>query len=238
VPLSFFPTPRETDAEVTGMEHLLRLQPNWTIADLCCGAGRHLLRLQQQGYSVVGLDLSPLLLDQARQDAAALGLSPALVRGDVRRLPFADATFDVALNLFNSFGYCECDEDNELVLQETARCLRPGGQFLLETRNAKFQILFSPVSQHVRTADGSTLHMSCRYRSEDKRLAISWRERDHTGPQVYRAALRLYSLEELEALLEQVGLEVVAVYGDYCGRPFDGFERLLLMHARKPSRAS
>jgi len=47
----------------------------------------------------------------------------------MRRLPFADASFDAVLNLFNAFGYLEDDAQDELVLHEVARVLRPGGRY-------------------------------------------------------------------------------------------------------------
>ena len=53
----------------------------------------------------------------------------------MRRLPFADASFDAVLNLFHAFGYLEDETQDELVLAEVARVLAPGGRFLLEVAN-------------------------------------------------------------------------------------------------------
>src|SRR3954471_6110479 len=56
--------------------------------DLGCGAGRHLPYLRAQ-HRTAGLDLSPWLLDVARQKHPP----PPLVRADMRRLPFQDGSF-------------------------------------------------------------------------------------------------------------------------------------------------
>jgi SAM-dependent methyltransferase len=53
----------------------------------------------------------------------------------MRRLPFAGASFDAVLNLFNAFGYLEDEAQDELVLAEVARVLAPGGRFLQELAN-------------------------------------------------------------------------------------------------------
>jgi ubiquinone/menaquinone biosynthesis C-methylase UbiE len=235
IPLSFFPTPGETDREVAALEELLELPREGRIADLCCGAGRHVLRLLERGYRAVGLDLSAMMLGLARQEARRRGTPAPFVRGDARRLPFPDACLDVALNLFNSFGYCESDEENEQVLRETARVLRPGGQFFLETRNPQYQILFAPVRQEVKTADGSKLVVGWRYDRETKRLNSTWR-RPRIDRVVYRASIRLYQLEELRGMMERVGLEETGVFGGYGGEAFDGWERLVIWRGRKKFR--
>ena len=51
-------------------------------------------------------------------------LAPARARG-LPRLPFPDASFDAALNLFTSLGYLG-DEQDTLALREIGRVLRPG----------------------------------------------------------------------------------------------------------------
>ncbi len=232
IPLSFFPTERETEREVAGLERLLGLQTDWLIGDLCCGAGRHLVRLRERGYRGVGLDLSAMMLTLARREAARRRVSAPWVRGDARCLPFRDASLDVALNLFNSFGYCATDEENEQVLRETARVLKPGGRFLLETRNPQYQILFAPVRQEVKTAEGGKLVVGWQYDRQTRRLNSTWR-RPRTDRVVYTASIRLYQLEELRGMLARAGLEETGLYGGYAGEPFDGWERLLIVVGQK-----
>ncbi|HEX3213864.1 MAG TPA: class I SAM-dependent methyltransferase, partial [Actinomycetota bacterium] len=119
-----------TAAEVNGVVGQLGLAPGARLLDLCCGPGRHAVPLAQLGYRVTGLDLSRPLL--ARAAAAAAGQRVGLVAADMRRLPFADGSFDAVLNLFNAFGYLEDEAQDELVLAEVARVLAPGGRFLQE----------------------------------------------------------------------------------------------------------
>jgi len=141
LPLSFFPDERETAAEVVGLERLLDLRPGRRVADICCGAGRHLLPLVRRGHAVTGLDISPWLLARARRGASKLGLTARLVLGDARCLPFPAGAFEVAMNLFNSFGYCETDEENEQIISENGALPGPraaSSSWTPATRSTRF----------------------------------------------------------------------------------------------------
>src|SRR4029450_8910511 len=139
----------------------LDLAPGARMLDLCCGQGRHAVPLAQLGYQVTGLDLRRPLLDHAAALpppppplAPTPGQHVGLVQADMRRLPFADASFDAVLNLFNAFGYLEDDAQDELVLGEVARVLAPGGQFLQELANREALVRSWHDSEVVRTGDG------------------------------------------------------------------------------------
>ena len=85
--------------------------------DVGCGMGGNTAVLRDLGWSAVGLDYSPASVEAAR----ARGLT--LVRGDARRLPFPDATFDLVL----STDAWEHVDDHEAVAAEAHRVLSPGG---------------------------------------------------------------------------------------------------------------
>ena len=233
VPLSSFPTDRETRQEVSALARLLDLRTGLRVADICCGAGRHLVPLAVRGLRMTGVDASAMMLGRAREATARAGVAALLLRGDARRLPFRDAGFDVALNLFNSFGYCETDEENEQVIREAARVLCPGGQFLLETRNPQFQILFAPVSQRMRGADGTSLLLRSTYDLQRRRLVLTWSRPTQPDRPLHRAGMRLYQPDELEQMAARAGLEAVGTYGDLEGTPYEGWERLLVCHWRR-----
>jgi SAM-dependent methyltransferase len=113
------------DAEV--VRSRLALQPGERVLDAPCGHGRIANLLAADGCVVVGVDAAQMFLDRARADAAALGVDVDYRRGDLRALPVADGEFDAALSWFTSFGYFD-DADNQAVLGEYARVLKPGGR--------------------------------------------------------------------------------------------------------------
>lgn len=231
--LSFFPDERETAREIRGLEKLLALQPDDLIADVCCGYGRHTLGLLEKGYQVVSLDASEMMLRGASKVLQASGHASRLVRGDAAALPFRSESLDVVVNLFNSFGYFLAEGQNVAVLREAARVLKPGGRFLLDTRNRQYQILYAPYHQLVTTSDDKQYLMRCHYHRELRRLDSRWSLPDDPDTIIHEASIRLYGVEELQELITGVGLEVTGIYGNYFGEDFEGWQRQLLFVCRK-----
>jgi len=98
--------------------------PGDDVLDVGCGTGNATLRAAQAGGTVVGIDLTPELLDVGRQLAAEAGVAIEWVHGDAEDLPFEDESFDVVLSTFG----CMFAPRHEVAAQELARVLRPGGR--------------------------------------------------------------------------------------------------------------
>lgn len=113
------------------------------------GTGLDLPHLPPQ-HRYVGLDLTAAMLTRARRRSA--GLHFAAMRGDAQRLPFHDASFDVAvLHLILAVVPAPA-----LCLAEAARVLKPGGQLLifdkfLRRGEAGWKRLLNPLTRHVAT---------------------------------------------------------------------------------------
>lgn len=101
--------------------------PQTRFLELGVGTGRIALPFLAAGYSYAGVDLSASMLAVLREKAAPPARPPLLVRGDVTRLPFADASFDVAIavHLLHLVG------DWRATLAEARRALRPRARLLL-----------------------------------------------------------------------------------------------------------
>jgi SAM-dependent methyltransferase len=106
-------------ADLTGGEKVL---------DLGCGTGHTALAFAARGAAVEALDLTAEMLAQGRRMAEERGLANVRFReGDVARLPFADAAFDVVTSRLSAHHYAHPDA----AVREVARVLRPGGRLLL-----------------------------------------------------------------------------------------------------------
>lgn len=91
------------------------------VLDLCCGAGEALNALHEMGFrDLAGMDLSV-------PDALAKDRRFEIHRGDVRKLPFADASCDWVL-LIHAMHHLETLEGVRTVLEEIRRVLKPGGR--------------------------------------------------------------------------------------------------------------
>lgn len=231
--LGAFPDEWETRWEVECLLRLLKPGPSDLILDACCGHGRHTLPLAAAGLRVVGLDRSRRLTRRAERTRHRRGLPGLIVRGDVRQIPFREA-FTLVLNLFNSFAYLDDPADDGRVLAEMARCLRPGGRLLLETRNKDFQLACVPFHQVTRLADGGQALVECDFDAASRRLCSRWTRLTAPKEPYAESAIRLYSPDEFVDLFRAAGLRVLDLYGDYDGQPFLDTHRKLLILAEKP----
>lgn len=90
------------------------------------GTGRIALPLARRGYAYTGADLAAKMLAEARRKSAGTPCRLALVRAGATALPFAAASFDVALTVH----LLHLVPDRQAALAEIRRTLKPGGIFL------------------------------------------------------------------------------------------------------------
>ncbi|HXO20556.1 MAG TPA: class I SAM-dependent methyltransferase [Thermoanaerobaculia bacterium] len=199
------------------------------VLDLACGAGRHTAALRRRGYRTLGVDLSLTLL--ARM--AERGLPR--VAGDMRRLPFAAASFDWVLNFFTSFGYFEGERENFLVLEEIARVLRPGGEFLIDLLNPPYAL---------RTLTPHEVQETAAHRVEIERWYDAFHQRINKRIQVlapgaparsFLESVRIYRQEEVTIGLRWAGLEADQIFGNFAGEPYDRDSERLILVGHKPA---
>jgi SAM-dependent methyltransferase len=180
-----------------------------TTLDLGCGAGRHVPFLSGR-QRTIGLDLSPWLLDVARQNNP----ETPFVRADMRWLPFRDGAFTLVVNLFTSFGYFTDDAQNKHVLEEVGRVTAPGGWLVLDFLNAP------ATRQNVVPFDRKPVgdswieqrrDISASGRFVRKTISLEW------DGQVFTERVRLFEPCELGAMLVECGFVVRDVCGNYDG---------------------
>lgn len=98
-----------------------------SVLDVACGTGNAAIPAARAGARLVGLDLTPELLDDARRNLAAEGLDGEFIEGDAEDLPFSDAEFDVVLSTFG----CMFAPRHDVAAAEIARVLKPGGRIAI-----------------------------------------------------------------------------------------------------------
>ena len=123
-----------SDAEAAFLMHCLPVSRFPRVLDVCCGAGRHAVRLARAGYRVTGLDRDTVVLDTAETVESD---NPRYVTGDMRDLQGVEGPFDAALLLWQSFGYFPSQE-NDAVLSALAWMLTDGGRLILDVYHREF----------------------------------------------------------------------------------------------------
>ena len=126
--------PPECTASFAGVGNPLAIGPihkGETVLEVGCGAGMDLLlaamRTGPTGHAI-GVDMTDVMLNRARQSIASMGLSHVEVRwGDATALPLPDASADVV----SSNGVLNLVPEKELAFAEILRVLKPGGRLHL-----------------------------------------------------------------------------------------------------------
>ena len=93
------------------------------VLDVATGTGNVALAAARDGATVTGLDLTPELLDVARQRAVAVGADVEFVEGDCEALPFGDASFDRVLSVVG----VQFAPRHAVTAAELVRVCSPGG---------------------------------------------------------------------------------------------------------------
>lgn len=86
---------------------LKRFRPGARLLDLGCGTGEDAVFLASAGYSVVGIDSSPRMIEAARAKAERAGLASAALRFEVARAEDAAGRFDGAYSNFGALNCCD-----------------------------------------------------------------------------------------------------------------------------------
>lgn len=197
------------------------------VLELACGTGRLTLPLAKAGVDICGLDSSPAMLDAAEAKAAKAGLAVEWTRADMRQFQLG-RPFHLIILAFNSLQHLLERADVEALLRRVRGHLAPGGRFALDVHNPKLDLLardplerfFVEPSPEARD-DEVVVWEQVRYDSLAQVNHITWSFKTPEGePQrELKLLLRQFFPQELRALLEYNGFEVLEAYGDFKKKP-------------------
>jgi len=218
--------------QVEQIEALLEIEPGARVLDLCCGPGRHALALARRGYQVLGVDRTKDFLEEARRRADEEGLDVDLAHSDMREFIEPDG-FDVALNLFTSFGYFRDQEDDRRVVRNLFASLRPKGKLLMDM-GGKEVIARTFEHKQWRERDGDFYLYERTITDDWSWIENRWIRIDLDERQEFIVGHRLYSAAELKDLLAGAGFDDLTVFGALDGRRYDTEATRLIIKGTKP----
>ena len=222
----------QTDGEVAFIERALGADEPCDLLDLCCGPGRHSVRLAKRGHRVTGVDISAYNLEKAAERAPEFGVEVTWREADMRATGLADSSQDVVINMFTALrllrrrgrtseswrrspGSCGPEDGSSSTWSTATRSCaasRPRDRGRAPTTAARDR------GARLRLSDGHTQHHDGRssFRADGERM--------------YPADLhtvRIYTLQELDVRMAQAGLTVEEAWG--------GLRRLGADHGQPPA---
>ncbi|MBM3185774.1 MAG: methyltransferase domain-containing protein [Bacteroidetes bacterium] len=212
---------------ISNLLDFLKLDKNAKLLDLACGKGRHAKTLNEFGYDVLGVDLSPNSISIASE------LKNEHLNFQVHdmREPIHGKTFDAVFNLFTSFGYFDETTDNERVCNAIAKMLNPHGILVIDFMNAK-KVIANLVSKEEKTVDYLTFHITrqCDGKHIFKRIQFE----DQGEKYDFTERVQALKLNDFQTLLA-AEFQILHTFGTFDLKPFDPSisDRLIIIAQRK-----
>jgi SAM-dependent methyltransferase len=215
----------EEEAQVfmDNITHYLNMPENGTILDLACGKGRHSIYLNKLGYQVTGVDLSENSIAIANESSNE---TLQFKTHDMRE-PMNE-TYDAVFNLFTSFGYFDTFEDNIKTLKAIKDSINEYGFGVIDFFNTDF-IIENLVAEETKEIDGITFNIK-RF-VENKKIIKEIRFEDKGESFFFSEKVSAFTLSDFEAMLEDAGIYLLEIFGDYKLRKFykTQSERLIMI---------
>ncbi len=189
------------------------------VVELAVGTGRIAVPTAKAGIGVIGVDQSAGMLAVARDYAEREGVSDLvdLRVGDLREPPVGERVPLVTIP-FRSMLHMRDDDDRGRALRAAAGVLEPGGRLVFD--------VFAPSQEDIEETDGIWLEREpgiferADWNARERLLVLSVRGRDEAATM----ELHWLSPPEWNALIEDAGFEVEALYGWFDRRPWEGGE--------------
>jgi SAM-dependent methyltransferase len=213
----------EAQQFMDNLTHYLNLPEEAKVLDLACGKGRHSIYLNSLGFDVTGADLS----ENSIAEASKFSNETLRFKEHDMRNSFEEK-YDAIFNLFTSFGYFENDADNLKTLISIKDSLTEYGFAVIDFMNVDY-VIENLVPSEIKSVDGIDFHIK-RYVKDNhifKEIGFEDKgEKFHFTEKVQ--ALRL---ADFEAMMEEAGIYLLDVFGDYKLKTFykNSSERLIMM---------
>lgn len=201
---------------------------NWKILDFCCGTGRLSIELAKRGYNVDGFDLSENLLSIVKEESRKKHLDLNLEVCDMRQFN-RTAHYDLTINFFTSFGYFDAVENNK-VISNMCNSIQKGGWLVFDFFNSTY-VLNTLVDKDERIEND--LRIIQKRWIEGDRINKEITIRKNGDSNKFFESVKMYSREELINMLENAGMKIQRVFGDYKGSEFSNESPRTIIFAQK-----
>lgn len=198
----------EAEFLIDNLSAYLKPAADSRILDIACGRGRHAVYLNKKGYDVTGIDLSEQNIRYAQQFEKK---NLHFFVHDMRRLAFINY-FDIALNMFTSFGYFETEKEHVDALRSFRKGLKPDGTLVLDYFNTQ-KIVRNLTNQEIKVVEGIEFHLH-KFVADGK--IIKHINFEHRGKAyAFEERVQAFTLADFERMFEKSGLTIRSTFGSY-----------------------
>ncbi len=214
---------QEAQSFMETLTSYLNIPQDSEILDLGCGKGRHAVYLNNIGYDVTGVDLSPQSIAFAQQ------FENSTLHFDVHDMskPYSQQ-FNAVFNLFTSFGFFEDNNDNLNTIKAIKADLKPNGIGVIDFMNVN-HVVNNLIPEDVKTIDGIDFHLK-RFVEDNfiiKDISFNFEKKQHN----YIERVKAITIDDFKVMFEKANVQLLDIFGDYQLNKFDrnNSERLIMI---------
>ena len=206
------------------------------LLDLGCGTGSMTLELARRGYDMTGIDISPEMLNIARERAEREGLDVLWLCQDMTEFELY-GTVDVALCCLDGINHLTNQKDLKKTLHLVHNYLSPEGLFIFDVNGKyKFENIYSDRAYVMEEGRGVCIWQnSYNPRTKICDFYITLFEEGKDGAYTrYDEAQRerMYTVRSLNSALLSTGLEPLGIYSDFDFSPASNASERIYIVAR------
>ncbi len=215
---------REAQHFIDNLITYLQIKKESKLIDIACGKGRHATYFNKLGFDVVGLDLSKNSITTAKQKENE---KLQFFTHDMRKT-FKTNSFNVATNLFTSFGYFDNDKDEQEAINAMADNLKLEGILIIDFMNVKKVIAHLIESENKKIQD-ITFNISRKFENDYITKDISFSDKGENYH--FQEKVKAITLSDFSDFISNAGLKIIDIFGNYKLEDFNALtsDRLILI---------
>jgi 2-polyprenyl-3-methyl-5-hydroxy-6-metoxy-1,4-benzoquinol methylase len=204
----------EAEYFINNLVNYLHPAPGAKLLDIACGRGRHAVCLNNKGYEVTGIDLAIDNIVYANQHR---NKTMHFYVHDMRDLAYSNH-FDVAVNLFTSFGYFDKEEEHINALKGFNRALEPGGLLVLDFFNSH-KMVANLIPKAIKTVRDVNFHL--RKHMEGDRIIKTITFDDQGEHYEFEEKVHAFTYEDFARMFKLSGFDIEEHFGSYGLEKYD-----------------
>ncbi len=218
--------------QVEFLRRLLYLPVGSKVIMPFCGPGWYAHELSMWGFQVVGTEVVPDFVQEAKQRGFRLGLSAAFMLANPLSLPLQNKRFDGAMLVGNRFGMTGDEKTDSKFLGELSRVMRKGARLVIALPHRDGLLQDFQERDWETMLDGNRILVFRKWDAMAGQMWEEWRESNsEEKSRLFLVTYRVYTLTEFECLLRDCGFGLTNAFGNFMGGELSHKSRWMVVQA-------